>query len=222
MQITTLKIKPRKPQQRVIDAAIKEGLPAPIARQPFELQVPVYGVEDILTAVEQNQTKVLEYIASMLNRQVVDVVRAQLNDDEQFPPHQEVDVTNFDLEQLKLDKLSEATVRTSALDLEFTEEQFKEFAVDFVKTLLPKYSHIKDAESKLLNTANALINDFKDIRNEADKMEKVKGTLDNFMQSATDEIVDKYSDMYEYFVAVHDKRMKALARKNEKTDVFLD
>ena len=106
--------------------------------------------------------------------------------------------------------------------MEFTEEQFKEFAVDFLKTLLPKYPNVKDAESKLLNTANALINDFKDIRNEADKMEKVKGTLDNFMQSATDEIVDKYSDMYEYFVAVQDKRMKALARKNEKTDVFLD
>lgn len=222
MQITTLKIKPRKPQQRVIDAAIKEGTPVPIARQPFELQVPVYGVEDILTAVEQNQTKVLEYVAAMLNRQVVDIVRSQLNDDEQFPPSQEVDVSSFDLEQLKLDKLSEATVRTTALDLEFTEEQFKEFAVDFVKTLLPKYPNVKDAESKLLNTANALINDFKDIRNEADKMDKVKGTLDNFMQSATDEIVDKYSDMYEYFVAVHDKRMKALARKNEKTDVFLD
>ena len=222
MQITTLKIKPRKPQQRVIDAAIKEGTPAPIARQPFELQVPVYGVEDILTAVEQNQTKVLEYVAFMLNRQVVDIVRAQLNDDEQFPPNQEVDVTNFDLEQLKLDKLSEATVRTTALDMEFTEEQFKEFAVDFVKTLLPKYPNVKDAESKLLNTANALINDFKDIRNEADKMEKVKGTLDRFMESAPEATMEKYADMYDWFCAMQDKRLKAFNKRQEKTDVFLD
>lgn len=222
MQMQTLSIKPRKPQQRAIDAAIKEGSPVPIAKVPFSVQVPSYGVEDVLSAVETNNQKVLGFIARLINTEVYSTIRAQLNDDELFPNDQEVDTANFDMEALTLDKLSEATVKTTALDVEFSPEQFAEFVKDFTDTLLPQFSNVRGAEVKILNTANILINGFKDIRNEPEKMEKVKGTLDKFMEAATDDVIDKYSEMYDYFVAMQDKRMKAFNRRQEKTDVFLD
>lgn len=222
MQLQTLKIKPRAPQQRAIAAAQKEGTAVPIAKAPFELQVPNYSVEDILSAAEQNNQKVLSYLAGLLNTEVTSAIRAQLSDDEQFPVDQEVDVSNFDMSALTLDKLCEVTVKTAALDIEFSEEQFADFVKDFTSTLLPVFAATRGAEVKILNTANILVNGFKDIRNEPSKMEKVKGTLDKFMEIASDAMLDKYSDMYDYFCAMQDKRMKAFNRRQEKTDVFLD
>lgn len=222
MNLQSLTIKPRKPQQRAIDAATKEGTAIPIAKAPFSLQVPMYNVEDILSAAETNNQKVLNFIARLINTEVYDNIRSQLNDDELFPNDQEIDVANFDMESLTLDKLSEATVKTTALDVEFSAEQFAEFVKDFSTVLLPQFANVRGAEVKILNTANILINGFKDIRNEPEKMEKVKGTLDKFMEAAGDDGVDKYADMYEYFVAMQDKRMKAFNRRQEKTDVFLD
>lgn len=223
MELQTLKIKPRKPQQRIVDAAKKEGNPVPIDRQPFEIQVPNYQVQDIVLAVEQNNQKVLEFLSRLLNTEVLSAVRGQMNDDEQFPVDQEIDVSNFDLEALTLDKLSEVTTaRSRALEMEFTEDQFKEFVADFMQVLLPVYASVPRAENKLANTAQILVNGFKEIRNEPDKMERVKGTLDKFMETASDELVDKYSDMYEYFVAMQEKRLKAFNRRQEKTDVSLD
>lgn len=223
MELQTLKIKPRKPQQRVIDAAKKEGNPIPLDRQPFELQVPSYQVQDILLAAELNNQKVLGFLANLLNTEVVSTIRAQMNDDEQFPVDQEIDISNFDLESLTLDKLCESTTaKTSALSLEFTEDQFKEFVADFMAILLPQFAAVPRAENKLANTAQILVNGFKEVRNEPEIMERVKGTLDKFMESASDEIIDKYSDMYEYMVATFEKRLKAYNKKREKTDVFLD
>lgn len=222
MQLQSLTIKPRAPQQRAIAAAQKEGTAVPIAKQPFELQVPNYTVEDILQAAESNNQKVLSFLSRLLNNEVNAAIKSQLNDDELFPVDQEVDISNFDLTALTLDKLSEVTVKTSALDIEFSEDQFAEFVKDFSAVLLPQFAAIKGAEVKILNTANILVNGFKDIRNEPEKMEKVKATLDKFMESATDTMLDKYSDMYDYFCAMQDKRMKAFNRRQEKTDVFLD
>lgn len=222
MQFQTLTIKPRAPQARAIATAQKEGNPVPIAKAPFEIKVPQFGTEDILRAVELNDQKVLGFLSRLLNNEVYTSVRAQLNDDELFPPDQEVDVSNFDLDSLTLVKLSEVTVKTSALDVEFTEEQFAQFVKDFSATLMPQFANVKGAEVKIHNIANILINGFKDIRNEPEKMEKVKGTLDKFMESASDSMVDEYTQMYEYFCALQDKRMKAYNKKQEKTDVFLD
>lgn len=222
MQSTKITIKPRAPMKKVVDAAKKEGSAVPITRAPFELSVPVYDVSDIVSLAEKNDQKVLGFIAKLLNSEVSANIRAQLADDEQFPPDSEVDVSNFDLDALTLDKLSEQTSRAGATEMEFTEEQFKEFGADFVKTLLPKYASVPKAEVKLLNTANVLTSGFKDVRNEQEKMDKVKSNLDVFMQTATDEVVDKYSDMYEYFTAMYEKRSKALAKRQERTDVFLD
>lgn len=222
MKVEILKIKPRAPQKRVIEQAQKEGNPVPIAREPFELQVPTYDASDVLTFVEQNNQKVLDFIARLLNQETVAAIRAQLADDEQFPVDQEVDVSNFDMEALALENLSTQITKSNALELEFNEEQFKEFSADFVKTMLQKYAAVPKAEVKLLNMASILVNGFKDVRNEQEKMDKVKSTLDDFATIADDETLDKYSDMYEYFVAMYNKRSKALAKRNEKTDVFLD
>lgn len=164
----------------------------------------------------------MAFLARLLNNEVYTGIRSQLNDDELFPADQEVDVSNFDMSQFTLDKLSEVTVKTGALDIEFTDDQFAEFVKDFASVLLSVFAGVPKAEAKISNTANILINGFKDIRNEPEKMEKVKATLDKFMETATDAIVDKYSDMYDYFCAMHDKRMKAFNRRQEKTDVFLD
>lgn len=218
----TLTIKPRKPLTRAIEAAKKEGTAVPIAKAPFNLQVPQYEVADILQAAETNNQKVLQFLARLLNTEVYNGVRAQLADDEQFPADQEVDITNFDMSSFSLDKLSEVTTKTSALDIEFTAEQFAEFTKDFTSVLLPQFATVRGAEVKILNTANILVNGFKDIRNEPEKMEKVKGTLDKFMEAANEDMLDKYADMYDYFCAMQDKRIKAFNRRQEKTDVFLD
>lgn len=180
MKVEILKIKPRAPQKRVIEQAQKEGNPVPIAREPFELQVPTYDASDVLTFVEQNNQKVLDFIARLLNQETVAAIRAQLADDEQFPVDQEVDVSNFDMEALALENLSTQITKSNALELEFTEEQFKEFSADFVKTMLQKYASVPKAEVKLLNMASILVNGFKDVRNEQEKMDKVKSTLDDF------------------------------------------
>lgn len=222
MQISTLKIKPRKPQARIIELAKKEGNPIPIDRQPFEVQVPSYGTEDILKLVETNNQKVLSYIVRLINGEVVNAVRAQMNDDEQFPSDQEIDPTLFDQEAFTLEKLSEVTTKTSAFDLEFTDDQFAEFGQDFSRVLLPQFAGVAKAEVRLQNTANVLIGGFKDVRNEPEKMEKVKSTLDKFMSVAPEEIAEKYLDMYDWFSAMQEKRMKAWNRRQEKTDVFLD
>lgn len=222
MNVTTLKIKPRAPQKRVIDAAKAEGTAVPIARAAFELQVPSYGIDDILKATETNNQKVLSYLARLLNQEVVNTIRSQMNDDEQFPPDQEIDTANFDLDAVKLDALSETTTKSTALDLEFDDEQFKEFATTLVSTLLPKYSTVPRAEVKLLNTANVLIGGFKDVRNEPEKMEHVKSTLDVFMSVVDEATIEKYADMYEWFQAMFEKRMKAWNKRQEKTDVTLD
>lgn len=222
MKVESLKIKPRAPQKRVIEQAQKEGNPIPIAREPFEIQVPVYDSSDIVTLVEQNNQKVLDFVARLLNAEVVSAIRAQLADDEQFPVDQEVDTSNFDLEAVTLNKLSEQISKTSALELEFTEEEFKEFVQDFVSFMVPQYPGNPKAEVVLLNVANALIRDFKEIRNEQEKMDQVKSILDKFATAASDSLLEKYGPMYEYFSAVYEKRTKALAKRNEKTDVFLD
>lgn len=222
MQVETLKIKPRAPQTRAIEKAQKEGNPVPIAREPFEIQIPSYSRADLVTFVENNDQKVLDWIARLVNNEVVSAIRSQLADDEQFPVDQEVDISNFDMEAIALDKLSEQTTKSNALELEFTDEQFSEFVHDFVASMLPQYQSVPKAEVKLLNIANVLIGGFKDIRNEQDKMDKVKSTLDKFATESSEEVLDKYADMYEYFAAMYQKRSKALAKKNEKTDVFLD
>lgn len=222
MQVETLKIKPRAPQTRAVEKAQKEGNPVPIAREPFEIQIPSYSRADLVTFVENNDQKVLDWIARLINSEVVTAIRSQLADDEQFPVDQEVDVSNFDMEAIALDKLSEQTTKSNALELEFTDDQFSEFVHDFVGAMLPQYQSVPKAEVKLLNIANVLIGGFKDIRNEQDKMDKVKATLDKFATESSEEILEKYADMYEYFVAMYNKRSKALAKKNEKTDVFLD
>lgn len=222
MQNEKITIKPRAPMKKVVEQATKEGNAIPIQRDPFELQVPRYEVSDIVSLVEQNNQKVLGFIANLLNAEVSANIRAQLADDEQFPVDQQVDISNFDLEALSLDKMSEQISRVGALEMEFTDEQFKEFTTDFVTTLLQKYAGVPKAEVKLLNTANVLTSGFKDVRNEQDKMDKVKSNLDAFMEQANEEILAKYADMYDYFVAMFDKRSKALAKRQEKTDVFLD
>lgn len=220
--LTTLKINPRKPQDRVVEKARKEGNPIPIAQAPFEIQIPSYGVEDILSAVENNNQKVLQYIARLINAEVVSTVRSQLSDDEQFPVDQEIDTENFDLDALKLQAMAEVESKSTALQLEFDDEQFQQFSMDFIKVLLPVFDSIRDAEVKLMNTANALVNGYKAIRNEPEKMERVKTTLDRFMSEAPDEIAANYIDMYDWFGAMKEKRMNAWKKKQEKTDVFLD
>lgn len=222
MQIETLKIKPRAPQQRAIEKAQKDGNPVPIAREPFELQIPSYDRSDIVTLVEQANHKVLDWLARLVNSEIITSLRSQLADDEQFPVDQEIDTTNFDMDAIAIDKLAEQTTKSNALELEFTDEQFQEFVQDFVATMLPQYQSVPKAEFKLLNIANVLVGGFKDIRNEQDKMDKVKATLDKFATESSDDILEKYSDMYEYFAAMYNKRSKALAKRNEKTDVFLD
>ena len=222
MQITTLKMKTRKPRETAIAKATKEGTAIPIERQPFEVQVPTYDVQDILQAVESNDQKVLGYLSRLLNAEVVSNIRAQLSDDEQFPVDQEIEVENFDKDQWTLDALATVTIKTSAAEFSFEDEDFKEFERDFVAVLLPVFQGVARAETKLINTANVLINGFKDVRNEPEKMEKVKGTLDKFMGYAPDSIVEKYADMYDWFCAMQDKRMKAFNKRQEKTDVSLD
>ena len=222
MQITSLKMKTRKPRETAIAKATKEGTAVPIERQPFEVQIPLYEVQDILQAVESNDQKVLGYIARLLNTEVVTNIRAQLSDDEQFPVDQEIEVENFDKEQWSLDALATVTTRAGAAELSFEEDEFKEFERDFVAVLLPVFQGVARAETKLINSANVLINGFKDVRNEPEKMEKVKGTLDRFMSSAPDTIVEKYADMYEWFCAMQEKRIKAFNKRQEKTDVSLD
>lgn len=222
MIYSELTIKPRAPQKRAIENAQREGQPIPIHKTPFTLKVPTYQVEDIITFVEQNNQKVLEFLASKLNEEIHNEVRNQLTDDELFPVDQEVDITAFDMDALDIEKISRLAARTNALQLEFTEEQFEEFAQVFVATMLPKYEKNPRANVILLNIANVLINGFKDIRNEQDAMDKVKEVLDTFVNEADEDTVDTYADMYDYFTAMYNKRTATLAKKKEKTDVFLD
>ena len=222
MKTIEFTMKPRKPQERVIEAAKKENQPVPIARKEFKLSIPQFEPSDIIDAVSNNDQLALSYIARLLSEQVKDNLKDQLANDEIFPVDQEVDVENFDKEVWTLNGLATQPVSVKISDIEFTDEEVKDFCKAFVDFMKPRYSNNPRAETLLSNIADIVSSGFKAIAKDADKIEKtMKYTLE-FFQNVDGETLEKYGTMYEYAQGMYERRLKSIEKAKTKTDIDLE
>ena len=222
MQFQKLVMKPRKPQQRAIDAAKAEGAAIPIAKAEFELQIPFYSATDIIEAVSQNDQSVLNYLARLLNKEVTDGVKDQLSNEELFPADQEVDVANFDIEALKVENFANQPEVIKISDIEFTTEQVKKFISDFVQVMAPRYAHNSRAATLLTNIGEILSSGFKAVAKDESKINKTSAYADEFFSNVSEELLEEHQMMWMYIQGMKDRRLKSIAKSQEKTDIDLD
>ena len=224
MNKTTLTIKPRAPRASAIQKAVADSKPAPIQKAAFEITVSKYEPADIVSFVEQNNIPYLEYVARLINNDQEAALRAQLSDDEVFPPDQEVDISLIDFAELDIAKLAELRVRSRSAEMvEITEEDWKLFVTSFTAwgaEVHKKPDPIANAKAQVIvrNMADIITTGFRDIRTDQTKMEKVKSQLDSWFLKVSDSPVgESFTDTYEVASATFDKRIKTLAKKAEKT-----
>ena len=222
MQFQKLTMKPRAPQQRAVEAAMQKGEPAPIARKEFELQIPFYTASDVIEAVSQNDQAVLNFIARLINAEVTSGIKNQLSDEEIFPLTAEVDVANFDIDALKLETLANQPEVIKLADIEFTEEQTKKFISDFVSFMAARYASNPRAPTLLTNVAEILTSGFKAIAKDEGKIQKSSKYADEFFSHVPEDLLEEHQMMYLYIQGMRDRRLRSLAKAQEKTEIDLD
>ena len=222
MQFQKLTMKPRKPQERAVKTAKEKGEAIPLARAEFEVQIPYYTPSDVIEAVSQNDQSVLNYISRLINSEVLSGIKNQLSDDELFPVDLEVDVSNFDLEAVKLSAMANQPEAIKLSDIEFTEEQTKKFISDFVEVMAPRYAHNPRAATLLTNIAEILSSGFKAVAKDEGKINKTSSYADEFFSNVSEDLLEEHQTMWMFIQGMKDRRLKSIAKAQEKTEIDLD
>ena len=144
---------------------------------------PLYGAEDIITALNDDDERIVAFVTDAVNALVNTAARKQVDDNEA--------ITELDTDALTFEKL--AYMPKAQRGYGITKEQWDEFRTDYVTTMVTVFGKGQDQAEK---AASIIAAKFTPVKGRNDIIEILSGFVNEWFGAT--ENASKLSNVYEY------------------------